>query len=296
MVRISSEACGRCACCGALLLLGALALQGCGGPAPGGGPNAPQSSSTHAAPLLGDVAKTTLAGTDARTGKTFQAGENIYGPFEAGFGTQQDAILQSLGCSEGALGHVAGGIDTHLAEQMVAHQCGITLPRIEGQHYISLLDECGGHTREYHFHEKLACLYDSTSGAHSPKVGEAQDGKPLYGKWEHSTQATLPLLDACGGHFGKTPEAPTADVYHYHVQGAAPFTVGCFGPNDDGSMVSVEQCRSFYSGCDGNLVTVGTPQGGKEYDDWCPCFDATGSNTGKDIKPLAFASNSQLRR
>ena len=28
-------------------------------------------------------------GTDARTGNTFFAGENIYGPFENGFGQQQ---------------------------------------------------------------------------------------------------------------------------------------------------------------------------------------------------------------
>jgi hypothetical protein len=240
--------------------------------------------------MLGDVAKTTATGTDARTGASFPVGENIYGPFEAGFGTQQDRILESLGCAQGSLGHVAGGIDTHLAEQMVASQCGITLPRIEGQSYISLLDECGGHTREYHFHERLSCLYDGTSGSHSAKVGEAMDGKSLYGKWEHAENQVLPLLDACGGHYGKTPESPTQDIYHYHVQDSAPFTVGCFGPNDDGSLVTVQQCRQFYSGCDGNLMTVKTPQGSREYDDWCPCFDGSGSNTGKNIAPLKIFS------
>ena len=55
---------------------------------------------------------------------------------------------------------MAGGIDTYTAEQMVAHQCSVTLPRIEGDAYISLIDECGGHTNEYHFHERLKCLYD----------------------------------------------------------------------------------------------------------------------------------------
>ncbi len=35
---------------------------------------------------------------------------------------------------------------------------------------MSLLDECGGHTREYHFHERLSCLYDGATGGHSPKV------------------------------------------------------------------------------------------------------------------------------
>jgi hypothetical protein len=53
----------------------------------------------------------------------------------------QDNILAGLGCSPGSLGHVAGGIDTHTAEQMVAHQCGVTLPRYEGARYISLIDE-----------------------------------------------------------------------------------------------------------------------------------------------------------
>jgi len=267
----------------------ALSLQGCEEAGNRRGAGAPASSSSHAAPMLGDVAKTTVSGTEARTGASLPVGEDIYGPFEAGFSTQQDFILESLGCAQGSLGHVAGGIDTQVAEQMVAYQCGITLPRIEGQNYISLLDECGGHTREYHFHEKMTCLYDGLSGAHSPKIGSANDGKALYGKWEHATQTLLPLLDACGGHYGKTPESPEADVYHYHVQGSAPFTVGCFGPNDDGSMVSVEQCRAFYAGCDANLVAVTTPQGTKEYDDWCPCFDANGSNSGKNIVPLAFS-------
>jgi hypothetical protein len=234
-----------------------------------------------------------VSGTDARTSATFPVGENVYGPFEAGFSAQQNQILESLGCAQGSLGWVAGGIDTRLAEQMVAFQCGITLPRTENngpQGYISLLDECGGHTRQYHFHEKLSCLYDGTAGGHSPKVALVLDGKHLYGKWEHTANAVLPLLDACGGHYGRTPDSPSVDIYHYHVQDTAPFTVGCYGPNDDGSLVTVQQCRSFYAGCDGNLVTVNTPQGTVEYDDWCPCFDGSGSNAGKNIVPLAVFS------
>ena len=41
------------------------------------------------AALLGDVALTTASGTDSRSGTTFDVGENVYGPFEAGFSTQQ---------------------------------------------------------------------------------------------------------------------------------------------------------------------------------------------------------------
>lgn len=263
-------------------------------PAPGGNQagqdpnimqgNSPSSSSPHAAAMLGDVGLTTVSGTVTRTGQVLPVGENIFGPFEAGFGTQQDNILQGLGCSSGSLGHIAGGIDTKTAEEMVAFQCSITLPRVEGNQYISLLDECGGHTQEYHFHERMTCLYDGAAAGHSSKVGEITGGQPLYGKWESAGQ--LPLLDACGGHFGRTPESPNADVYHYHVQDNAPFTVGCIGPNDDNSLVTVQQCRAFYTGCNGNLVTVTTPQGSKQYDDWCPCYDAQGSNSGVNIAQL----------
>ena len=67
------------------------------------------------------------------------SGENIYGPYEAGFTSQQDFILEGLGCSPGSLGHLSVGIDTKTAEAMVAHQCGITLPRYDAGSYVSLL-------------------------------------------------------------------------------------------------------------------------------------------------------------
>jgi hypothetical protein len=95
---------------------------------------------------------------------------------------------------------VAGGIDTAMAEQMVAWQCSITLPRCSsgvelpcpaGDDYISLLDECGGHTNEYHFHERLTCLYDDDSEGHSPQIGIAEDGNPVYGQWEVTLASRL---------------------------------------------------------------------------------------------------------
>ena len=90
--------------------------------------------------------------------------------------------------------------------------CGVTLPRVvddSASGYISLLDECGGHTTEYHFHERLSCLYDSDIGGHSVKVGEGEDAAstPLYGKWEDRSTRRLPALDACGAHFGVTPDS-----------------------------------------------------------------------------------------
>ena len=172
---------------------------------------------------------------------------------------------------------------------MVAYQCGITLPRYDNGKYISLLDECGGHAG-YHFHERLKCLYPST-GSHSTKVGEALDGTALYGKWEDADNKVLPQLDACGGHFGVTPDSNGISVYHYHVQDAAPFTFGCLGPNKDNSLVTVQQCRDFYPACDGDTVELTTKDGTVDYDLWCPCFDANGSNNGVDIAELAVFAN-----
>ena len=229
---------------------------------------------------------TTVTGADARSGKSFPIGENVYGPFEAGFGAQQNNILEALGCADGSDGHVVGGIDTATAEQMVAHQCQITLPRIVGDDYISLLDECGGHTNEYHFHERMSCLYDANTAGHSTRIGTALDQKGLYGKWESQptnpsdlSTGTLPALDACGGHLGVTPESSEAVVYHYHVQDGPPFTIGCYGPAADGGLVSVADCRGLYDGCgDEDVVQVTTPTGTFAYDPWCPCWDEHGSN------------------
>jgi hypothetical protein len=154
--------------------------------------------------------------------------------------------------------YVDGGIDTLTAEAMVAYTCGITLPRNNSGTYVGMLDSCGGHTEEYHFHERkkplplalyrsfflprylslslstpasfnplalsnfgppgLNCLYHE-AGNHSTQVGESLDGDQyLYGKWEDYAQRTMPTLDACGGHYGFTPDSPATSVYHYHVQ------------------------------------------------------------------------------
>jgi hypothetical protein len=90
---------------------------------------------------------------------------------------------------------------------------------------------------------------------------------------------TLPDdLDACGAHFGFTPDSPFEEVYHHHVQSHAPFSVGCYGPNLNGGPVSLEECRSYYSTCgDGDTVTIETAKGKFLYDPWCPCYE-NGSN------------------
>lgn len=95
----------------------------------------------------------------------------------------------------------------------------------------------------------------------------------------HTSTYELPALDACNGHFGPTPESNGADVYHHHLSGLPPFTVGCFGPayatNGQEIPVSPTTCRALYPNecADGNTITVETEEGGTySYDPWCPCF------------------------
>ena len=290
---------------GALVLLALLAPVSCGkakgdsdggsgGGGGGGGGGGVSNTITGPidgitpAALLGNIGWTTIASVSSYAG-SIAAGEDIFGPFEAGFSAMQDNNLAALGCSTGQ-GYVNGGIDTLTAEAMVAFECGVQLPRYENGNYVSLLDECGGHTQEYHFHERLSCLYLETGG-HSTRVGETSDGTPIYGKWENYATGELPLLDACGGQFGVTPDSNGAVIYHYHVQGAPPFTVGCFGPaiGSDGSeqLVTIAQCRAVYSTCGDGTESVTTATGGTfEYDNYCPCFDGAASNVGTVELPV----------
>ena len=233
---------------------------------------------------LGDVASTTVQGTIGTT--TLNINENVYGPFEAGFSIDvQGNILRSI-TGNGCATNIEGGIDTHTAEQILAFDCNVSLPRfdVEGNRY-SLLDACGGHTQEYHFHERLKCLYDSdNSSHHSPRVATYSSGDysiDLYGKWEGNN--TLPELDYCGGHFGPVPDG-SGTKYHNHIQIVPPFTFGCYGPaiiNNTPSLVTREQCHAVYPDtCGDDTVTLDLPDGKVSYDLWCPCFDLNGSNTG----------------
>ena len=220
--------------------------------------------------LLDAVAKSTVAGTITWSWEysgphTTNVGEDIVGPFEAGFGTTQDSIIAgAFGCADQSKCYSDGGTDTKIAQATCAHLCNIDLPWCETPDgavvdcaaadfsedvRFSFLDTCGGHTREYHYHQFMTCLYDADADGHSTKIGEGVDGNatPLYGKWEATGE--LPLLDACGAHFGVTPDSDGAAVYHHHVQENPPFTFGCHGPNDDGGLVTVEQCRALYNTC-----------------------------------------------
>ena len=57
-------------------------------------------------------------------------------------------------------------------------------------------------------------------------MGEALNEAGVYGAYE-ATEAKPDDLDACGAHFGVTPDSGGAEVYHHHVQEKPPFTIGC---------------------------------------------------------------------
>ena len=70
-----------------------------------------------------------------------------------------------------------------------------------------------------------------------------------------------------------TPDSNGEVVYHYHVQHNPPFTFGCYGPNTDGTEVTLEQCKALYPGCsDGTMATLNTAAGNVDYNIWCPCW------------------------
>ena len=82
-------------------------------------------------------------------------------------------------------------------------------------------------------------------------------------------RAARGFLDACGAHFGYTPDSPTAMVYHHHVQELPPFSFGCYGPSASGGLVTLAECRSLYSGCgDGDETNTrgGAEAGGSHLD------------------------------
>jgi len=250
------------------------------------------------AATLGDVGCSTVSGLEAYAngfiakGGTVATASHIYGPFEAGFAAQQKTIIEGLGCTDATVAYdAAGGTDIGTAEAAIAAHCSISLPRLEGDNWIGIVGPCGGHTNDYHFHRAFACLYQET-GAHSTAVGDIAGWK-MYGKWEDYTNKKLPYLDACGGHFGVTPDSNGAAVYHYHVQGRPPYTVGCHGPTADNKLVGVAACRALYTECSNAASTITTATGTKQYVRFCPCYDADGSNSGTP-KELAALSTTDI--
>ena len=135
-----------------------------------------------------------------------EVGQRIYGPFEAGFDCTHMFTLSKFGCDPVSDGYMPGGIDTTVAQGVIEYQCGVELPRYEGDKYLSMLDKCGGHYTMYHYHERLNCLYDADKEGHSTRIAETNHEKGVYGLYEDTLEVPE-ALDACGAHFGVTPDS-----------------------------------------------------------------------------------------
>jgi len=126
-------------------------------------------------------------------------------------------------------------------------------PYVEGNSF----DQCGCHSSSssqasYHCHQPPVCLMKQlgqTDAAHSPQLGWAYDGFPLYGprgpggvmmatcSSQSKTYMGDVCTDECGGYFNN---ADTIDnfVYRYYMQGqygdgTSCDTPGCPGPTQE---------------------------------------------------------------
>ncbi len=94
------------------------------------------------------------------------------------------------------------------------------------------LDSCCGHPQQtgvYHYHKYPTCVkspFKDDGQQHSPIIGFAFDGFPVYGPYESAGQMAKDLsgkqaLDVCSGH------SDQERGYHYHVTpGRFPYIVG----------------------------------------------------------------------
>ena len=252
--------------------------------------------------LRSDVGCTTVASNaleynheiSEKVGEKIATNAHIFAAFEDGFSSAQADIISGWGCSPASLAYDSeGGLDLGIGTARNAAACGITLPSLSGTTWTGMTGSCGGHTGHYHFHGGFDC-YETKSGTHSPKVGTTGVYN-IYGRFEDYTAQTYPLLDACGGHYGTTPESTTTNVYHYHIQRDAPFTLGCHGPSTSttyGGLVTVAECRALYSKCSGTVSSITIGDKTYSYMRDCPCFDANGLNYGTPTELYAIGNYS----
>lgn len=138
-------------------------------------------------------------------------------------------VQSTPSCTQGTIGFFITGVRLFNASDDANRDAGAW----EGQ------DKCDGHPNSkgaYHYHTGIpqSCLPASaqdTAGQHSPLIGYAADGFPIYG---NLGQDGVPLsdsdLDECHGHTHAItlPNGTTVVMYHYHVTHAFPYTLGCY--------------------------------------------------------------------
>ena len=99
----------------------------------------------------------------------------------------------------------------------------------EGQDAVRLevFDSCCGHPDpqgRYHYHKYPVCVkspFKDPAGKHSPIIGFAFDGFPIYGP--NGDDGKPPTdLDSCNGH------SDSERGYHYHVTAGYPYIIGAY--------------------------------------------------------------------
>lgn len=117
------------------------------------------------------------------------------------------------------------------------------------------LDSCCGHPQQtgvYHYHKYPSCVkspFSDDGKQHSPIIGFAFDGFPVYGPYEASETLAKDLtdtqaLDACNGHSDKERG------YHYHATpGRFPYILGGYA-----GVVEVSNNRDLRRAREGTLV------------------------------------------
>ena len=94
-------------------------------------------------------------------------------------------------------------------------------------------DACGGRTDgqgRYAYRAGLRCLDSRAHRRHSPRIGWARDGFPIYGsRGKDGRTLRSRDLDACHGHTHVIRfRGRAVRKYHYHLTSDFPYVVGCF--------------------------------------------------------------------
>ena len=144
------------------------------------------------------------------------------------------------------------------------------------------LDSCCGHPQQtgvYHYHKYPSCVkspFSDDGRQHSPVIGFAWDGFPIYGPYEESGVMARDLkgansLDVCNGHTDKVRG------YHYHATpGRFPYIIGGYAgipePSNNrglgrGAAGAIENNASGESRIESGIATVkpGTATRGKKH-------------------------------
>ena len=93
------------------------------------------------------------------------------------------------------------------------------------------LDKYGAHIQRdgtYHYHSIKTDFFTAfgvTSSTHSPLIGYAADGFPVYGPIENGVKITNNDLDDYHGHTSITADFPNG-IYHYHITDEDPYING----------------------------------------------------------------------